>query len=89
MVQALFVRSIAFERTLPGSCKARCRIADAVRHECWRMTSCLYFRLDFPMSGAGALASTRFGTAVVSALSAFDTDHHRDFGFARADDVSN
>ena len=90
MVQAPFVRDIAFERSLPGSCKARCCIADAVRHECWRMTSCcLYVRVEGPMPGAGALALTRFGTTVLSALSVFDTGYRCDLGFVGADDVSN
>ena len=87
------MRSAAFELCLPGSCKARCRIADAVRHECWRMTNCLYFHLDLPMRGGHALALTRFGTAVLSALSAFETvtgrGYHRGPEHTRLADVSN
>jgi hypothetical protein len=37
------------------------------------MKSWLYFRTDFPMAGARASASTRFGTAGLSAVSVFDT----------------
>ena len=58
------------------------------------MTSCLYFHLDFPMPGASALVLTRFGTAVLSAMSVFDTvktgdGYRRGLGFLGADDVSN
>ena len=53
------------------------------------MTSCLYFRADFPMLGARAFALTRFGTAGLSALSAFDTPYQCDGGFVGTDDVSN
>jgi hypothetical protein len=58
------------------------------------MTSCLYFHLDFPMPGASVLASTRFGTAGLSAMSVFDTlktscGYRRGLGLVGAGDVSN
>jgi hypothetical protein len=93
-MKALLVRGGASEWSLPGSCKARCRIADAVRHECWRMKTCLFFRADFPMPGARVLALTRFGTAGLSAMSVFDTlktghGYRRGLGLVGAGDVSN
>jgi hypothetical protein len=57
------------------------------------MTNCLYFHLDLPMRGGRTFALTRFGTAILSALSAFETVTGRGYrchlGLARATDVSN
>jgi hypothetical protein len=58
------------------------------------MTSCLHFHLDFPMPGVSALVLTRFGTAVLSAMSVFDTvktscGYRRSLGLVGAGDVSN
>jgi hypothetical protein len=58
------------------------------------MKTCLYFHADFPMPGARVLALTGFGTAVLSAMSVFDTaktgdGYRRGLGLLGADDVSN
>ena len=73
MMQALFVREAVLSRNLPGYCKAKFRIADALRHECRRMASCTHFRFDLPVPGGGAVALTRFGTDELSDLSGFGT----------------
>jgi hypothetical protein len=72
-MQALNMREAALSPNLPGYCKARFRIADALRHECSRMASCPHFRFDLPVPGEGAVALTRFGTHRLSALSGFET----------------
>jgi hypothetical protein len=72
-MQALIRREAALSPNLPGYCKARFRIADALRHECSRMASCRHFRVDRPLPGGGAAALTRFGTHRLSALSGFET----------------
>jgi len=73
MMQALFVREAVLSRNLPGYCKAKSRIADALRRECWRMASCTHFRFDLPVPGGTAVALTRFGTRQLSDLSGFGT----------------
>jgi hypothetical protein len=72
-MQAHFVREAALSRNLPGYCKAKFRMADAVRHECWRMANCTHFRFDLPAPDGGAAASARFGTHELFGLSGFET----------------
>jgi hypothetical protein len=72
-MQVPFVRGAALSRNLPGYCKAKFRIADALRHECSRMASCSHFRFDLPVPGGGAAALARFGTHELSGLSGFET----------------
>jgi len=72
-MQAQFARGAALSQKLPGYCRAKFRIADALRHECWRMTNCAYFRFDLAVSIAGAAALARFGTHPLSGLSGFET----------------
>jgi hypothetical protein len=68
-----FVREAALSGNLPGYCKAKFRIADAVRHECWRMSICSRFCFDLAVPNGGAAALTRFGTHRLSGLSGFET----------------
>src|SRR5438552_2595525 len=63
----------ARQRRLPDSCKARSRIADALRLEWWRMTGCSHFIDDPREPRASVAALTRFGTVRLSVMSAFDT----------------
>ena len=72
-MQARFAREAALSQGLPGYCKAKFRIADALRHECSRMGNCTHFRIDLPVPGELAAALTRFGTHRLSALSGFET----------------
>ena len=72
-MQALIRREVALSPNLPGYCKAKFRIADALRHECSRMGNCTHFRIDLPVPGELAAALTRFGTHQLSALSGFET----------------
>jgi len=72
-MQAPFAREAALSTNLPGYCKAKSRIADAFRHERWRMTNCKHFRLDLPAPVGGAAALARFGTDELSGLSGFET----------------
>jgi hypothetical protein len=72
-MQAPFVHGAAFSQNLPGYCKAKFCIADAVRHECWRMTNCTHFRFDVPVPGGGTAALGRFGTHQLSGVSGFET----------------
>jgi hypothetical protein len=72
-MQASFGREAALSKNLPGYCRAKFRIADALRHECSRMANCRHFRFDLPLPGGGAAASARFGTHELSALSGFET----------------
>jgi hypothetical protein len=96
-MRARFVCEAALSPNLPGYCKAKFRIADAVRHECSRMASCTQFRFDLPPPGGSAAALTRFGTHRSFELSGFETTAEvgRRLAVApgrkpaRANDVSN
>ena len=72
-MQARFMREAALSQGLPGYCKAKIRIADALRHECSRMGNSTHFRIDLPVPGELAAALTRFGTLQLSGLSGFET----------------
>jgi hypothetical protein len=61
------------ERALPGSCKARARIAEALRQRSWRMSLCRYLRSDCVTRGAKAAALILFGTSGSSGVFAFET----------------
>jgi hypothetical protein len=73
MLAAWFEHGGALDRILQN----RTGIAEAPRRRCARMSNWLRFRQDFPASGAKAISPVRFGTAVLSELSAFATIKYR------------
>jgi len=73
MLEASFEGGIALDRILQKSEPASPKLLG----EGARMSNWLHFRRAFPANGAKASWPVRFGTAVLSELSAFATIKHR------------